>query len=40
MALPVQALVPFGPFLIDGKLKADQLQGATFTISSLGGICL
>ena len=22
----------------DGKLKADQLQGATFTISSLGGI--
>ena len=22
----------------DGKLKVDQLQGATFTISSLGGI--
>ena len=22
----------------EGKLKADQLQGATFTISSLGGI--
>jgi pyruvate dehydrogenase E2 component (dihydrolipoamide acetyltransferase) len=33
-----QKLAELSTMARDGKLKADQLQGASFTISSLGGI--